>query len=247
MRSTEEIAAKAFAARDKAQQEAPGKKLKTGLFAAALLLAAGVLAAVIVPRLNQASRENTKAQEGGLAGGVEGSGELAVAQIVSRGIRTEGEVLSNEEGYTYVTQHKDALLDTLAVSGVKMSQPRFAEKGIGHLSIHSDGAVMKTNWRDFLVYDGDEIVAIYTLYKENGLIHATPSWGSPSYAEYSRFLAEHAGQELVYLYVNTAREIILLPDGKAMNPLGYPADAQFTESNFDYYTACKTAYNTYVP
>ena len=247
MKTTDEIAAKAFAARDKAQREAPGRKLKTGLFAAALLLVAGVLAAVIVPRLNQASRENTKTQEGGLAGGVAGSGELAVAQIVSRGIRTEGEVLSDEEGYAYVTKYKDALLDTLAVSGVKMSQPRFAEKGIGHLSIHADGAVMKTNWRDFLVYDGDEIVAIYTLYKENGLIHATPAWGGPWFAEYSRFLAEHAGQELVFLYLDAAQEIILLPDGKAVNPLGYAAAAQFTESNFDYYTACKTAYNTYVP
>ena len=191
MKTTDAIAAKAFAARDKAEKEAPGRKLRAGLYAAALLLAAGVLAAVIVPRLNPSAREGTKTADGGLAGGVGDAANLSVAQIVRRGIRTEGEVLSDEEGYAYVTQYKDALLDTLTVSGVKMSRPRFAEKGIGHLSIHSDGAVMKTNWREFLVYDGDEIVAVYTLYKENGLIHATPSWGSPSYADYSRFLAEH--------------------------------------------------------
>ena len=222
MRSTEEIAARAFAARDKAQREAPGRRRRTvGLLAAAICLTAGLLLGIVVPRLNP---DRAKTKDGGLAGGVEGSAALSAAQILSRGIRTEGEV-----------------------SGVRMDQPRFAEKGIGHLSISESGAVLKTNWRDFLVYDGDEIIAIYTLCKENGLIHATPAWGGPWFAEYSRFLAEHAGQELVYLYLDAAQEIILLPDGQAVNPLGYPAGEQFSGSRYDYYTRCKTPLNTYVP
>ncbi len=245
MRSTEEIAARAFAARDKAQQEAPGRRRRTiGLLAAAICLTAGLLLGVVVPRLNP---DRAKTEDGGLAGGVEGSAALSAAQILSRGIRTEGEVLDDAEGAAYLAQYRAALLDTLRVSGIRMDQPRFAEKGIGHLSISESGAVLKTNWRDFLVYDGDEIIAIYTLYKENGLIHATPAWGGPWFAEYSRFLAEHAGQELVYLYLDAAQEIILLPDGQAVNPLGYPAGAQFSGSRYDYYTRCKTPLNTYVP
>ncbi len=69
-------------------------------------------------------------------------------------------------------------------------------------------------------------MAIITLVKEDGKLYATPSFGGPWFDSYNAFLKAHAGQKLIYLYYGIA-EVILLPDGSVISPLGSSVEQYF--------------------
>lgn len=137
-------------------------------------------------------------------------------------IVTTGEPLTDEEAAAYFAQNGAHLTTSLAASGVPTDKLRISEKGYGHVSysgVEGERLEWRQNFRDYLVYNGDELVAIVTLVKENGQIYDTPAFGAPWFSTYAQILNEHRGEELVYVYAGIA-ELILAPDGSAYAPIG---------------------------
>lgn len=137
-------------------------------------------------------------------------------------IITTGEALTDAEAAAYFAQNGAHITTSLAASGVPADNIKISEKGYGHVSyngVEGERLEWRQNFRDYLVYNGDELVAIVTLVKENGQIYDTPAFGAPWFSTYAQILNEHRGEELVYVYAGFA-ELILAPDGSAYAPVG---------------------------
>ena len=202
---------------------------------------AGINASLTLP-------DGSGGKSGGNIGGDAYGGDIIGGEHdVTRGdsafinIAIDGELLTDEEGRAYLEENEASILGSLKSSGVAMSNPKIADKGYGHLNIDSDGAlVYHSNFRDYIVYDGDRVVSIVTLWKENGKIYSSPSFGAPWFKDYSDYLKAHKGEELVYVYYGNA-EVIISPDDKAYSPISLP-------DSFNY-KACQmnVGGNVYVP
>ena len=164
--------------------------------------------------------ETTDAPEGGSYGGdgpVGGmTGYFCIPALpADREIVAVGEKITDEEAAAYFAGHRSSLVSSLSASGVAADDIRISEKGYGHVcyaGLEGERLEARENFRDYLVYNGDALVAIVTLYKENGQLYATPAFGAPWFAEYAAFLRAHRGEEIVYVYASGA-ELILTPDG----------------------------------
>ncbi len=133
-----------------------------------------------------------------------------------------GEKITDDEATAYFEENKASIFSALSSNGVKVTNAKISEKGYCHIKY--DGTLGKgleviQNFRDYLVYNGDKLVAIVTLSKENGKLYNSPAFGSSWLDKYNEYLNAHKGQELIYLYAGSM-EIILAPDGDNVNPLG---------------------------
>ena len=161
--------------------------------------------------------------DGGVYGG-ESTGGVAIPCFpLTEGIEYSGEKLTDADAKEYFAQNGASIISALSASGVDTGNAVIKEKGYCHASY--DGTVgkpltVKQDFRDYLVYNGDKIIAIITLYKENGKIYNSPAFGAPWFDDYAKYLNQHKGEELVYLYANWM-EIIVAPDGSFRNPTGY--------------------------
>ena len=140
-----------------------------------------------------------------------------------RTIAAVGEEITDGEACEYFAENSAWIIDSLAASGVDTENIKISEKGYSHVSY--DGVMgksfeVKLNFRDYLVYNGDELVAMVTLVKQNGEISATPSFGAKWFEGYADYLRAHSGEELVYVYAGCV-EIIVAPDDTCYIPLGY--------------------------
>ncbi len=134
-----------------------------------------------------------------------------------------GEEITDVEAKEYFALNGASIINSFSASGVDTENIKISDKGYCHVSY--DGVMgksfeVKLNFRDYFVYNGDEIVAIITLAKENGEISATPSFGAKWFEGYAEYLNEHRGEKLVYVYAGWV-EIIVAPDDTFYIPLGY--------------------------
>ena len=132
-----------------------------------------------------------------------------------RTIVTVGEKITDEEAAAYFAETGGRLFASLSASGVPADSLRISKTGYCHVcysGLEGEQLEVRENFRDYLVYNGDALVAIVTLYKEDGKLYETPSFGAAWFADYNAFLNAHRGQELVYVYAGFT-EIILTPDG----------------------------------
>lgn len=163
--------------------------------------------------------ETTKTPDEGNYGGPSGgqTGHYVRIPVLPQNLEivAVGERITDEEAAAYFAGRKGALAQTLSACGVPADDIRISEKGYGHVcyaGVEGERLEMRENFRDYLVYNGDTLVAIVTLSKENGRLFDTPAFGAPWFADYAAFLNAHRGEELVYVYAGLA-EIILTPDG----------------------------------
>ena len=139
-----------------------------------------------------------------------------------RQIVTVGEEITDAEAHEYFDENKDIILASLSASGVATDSIKISEKGYCHVSydgIEGKSFEVRQNFRDYLVYNGDKLIAIITLYKENGEIFDTPSFGARWFDDYNAYLESHKGEELVYVYARWF-EIIVAPDNTYYNTMG---------------------------
>lgn len=139
-----------------------------------------------------------------------------------RSIKLTGEAITDEEAKIYFEENKISIVSSLSASGVPADSIKILDKGYCH--VFYDGTEGKSfeirqNFRDYLVYNGDDLVAIITLFKENGQIFCTPAFGGAWFKNYGNYLKEHKGEKLVYVYAKFY-EIIIAPDNTYFNPLG---------------------------
>jgi len=133
-----------------------------------------------------------------------------------------GDKITEEEAKQYFEETSASIISSLSASGVEADNIRISDTGYCH--INYDGTAGKNleirqNFRDYLVYNGDRLVAIVTLTKDNGLLSSTPAFGGEWFDDYNEFLKQHEGQKLVYLYAGWM-EIIIAPDNTCTNPMG---------------------------
>ena len=142
------------------------------------------------------------------------------------GINITGEKITDSEAKAYFDGNKASISSALTASGVPADGMRISEAGYSHVSY--DGTEgkqleLRQNFRDYLVYNGDgDLIAIITLYKENGKLYNTPAFGAPWFPAYNAYLNAHKGQQLLYVYAGPW-ELIIAPDGTCSSPSGSDA------------------------
>lgn len=157
-------------------------------------------------------------------------GGVFIPAVPKNTVKTTGEKLTDEEAKAYFEKNGGHIVSSLSASGVPADNIRISDTGYGHLSY--DGSTMdyvelRQNFRDYPVFNGDELVAIVTLYKSDGEIFDSPAFGAPWFGEYNNILKRHSGEKLVYLYAGQFTEIIIAPDNTCYNPLGTDVSAYF--------------------
>lgn len=216
-----------------------------GLAAACLAL---VVMAVSVPKLLNRSGDTPNpsvSNTEGLneAGGTDGKINLQ-AEIKRTG---EDCILTVEEANAFMNERLPAYREELKASGLVFHDLRFAPDGYSHVRTGDSGNELIMNARDFLLYDGDELVAIVNVIKEPDRISGGVAFGGPWYSEYQAFLEAHKGEALVYLYVGDV-DAILTPDGQIFTATGTEiSDSIVQEEQARYYEFFRFAENTYTP
>ena len=164
-----------------------------------------------------------------------------------RKIAVTGEEITDEEAKRYFDGNGNSILNSLQESGVEGSL-RTSEKGYCHVSY--DGTASKSlelrqNYRDYHVYGGERLVGIITLYKENGVIYNTVSFGAPWFDDFGTYLKEHEGEEIVFVYASFF-EIIIAPDNSFINPMGHDP-SRYLEGTENPYETFRHPLATYTP
>ena len=166
-----------------------------------------------------------------------------------REIVAVGEKITDEEAAAYFAQRRGSLAQSLGASGVAADNITISEKGYCHVCYSgSEGEKLEVreNFRDYLVYNGEALVAIVTLYKEDGKLYDTPAFGAAWFADYAAFLRQHAGEALVYVYAGFA-ELIITPEGGVYSPLPSVRAAAYTAGTEDPYRTFYHPGAVYVP
>lgn len=164
-----------------------------------------------------------------------------------RHIEVIGEELTDEEAAEYFKENTVRFRNELTASGISADNLVIMPKGYCHVSysgVEGKPFELKQNFRDYLAYNGDKLVAIITLVKENGQLSATPAFGGPWFDDYNAALQQHKGEELVYVYAGWM-EFVVTPDGRYFSPMGTELGLDF--GDLDIY---KTFYHpkaVYVP
>ncbi len=138
------------------------------------------------------------------------------------------EVITDAEAEEYFDKNAESILGSLYASGMSSDSVRISEKGYSHVCYNGTMGKpleLRRDYRDYLVYSGDKLTAIITLFKdENGEICNTPSFGAKWFDDYNEYLQNHKGEELVYAYAGWF-EIIIAPDNTYYNPMGLDASS----------------------
>ena len=144
-----------------------------------------------------------------------------------REIKVTGEMITDEEAQKYFRKNQNSIVSALTSSGVSSNSIKISNKGYGHVNYNGEEGKnfeVRQNYRDYLVYNGNELIAIITLWKENGEIFDTTSFGAKWFNDYNEYLQNHAGEKLVYVYAGWL-EIIIAPDNTYFNPMGHDVSA----------------------
>ena len=147
-----------------------------------------------------------------------------------------GEKLTDEQAQVYFKENLTWLQSALSSSGVPAENLHISERGYSHVMFENNNAAsaapvcaLHQNFRDYPVWNGDELVAIVTLVLENGELHATPAFGGPWFKAFGEFLNAHKGEKLLFLYFGGQTEFVLTPDGKVRNVQGQELAPDFGE------------------
>ena len=116
----------------------------------------------------------------------------------------------------------DQLLSSLIASGVNAWGARIKTPGYSHMTLDETGDVRR-NFRDYQLWVDDSLVSVVTLYKQDGEIYATPSFGAPWFASFAAFLRQHTGEKLLFFY-NGFTELVLTPENVAYAPVTGPCE-----------------------
>ena len=228
---------------DLIQDAARGKARKINYVKAALLVAACLVMAVGGAFGIRALMKNNDVPCE--AGGTDGKLNVT-APIVLTGT---DDALSVEEARAFLEgAGGTAIRNELAASGVKTDNLHFSTWGVSILRSGDKGNSMAVDWREFLAYSGDELVAVIDLNKQSDGIHHGIAFGGPWFPKYQAFLTAHAGEELVMIYAGDVQAIVA-PDNRIYSLSG-ESDGFLTENieeGKDYYHYFKQEQNTFVP
>ncbi|MBR2751711.1 MAG: hypothetical protein IKG93_01635 [Clostridiales bacterium] len=231
--------------------------------AASVLIVAGIAVMVIklLPRKDTFTTENTLISESISSTATEETLQTShgsTNETVPDGCGEEGVIitdracvhltgvdywLTNEEAYAFLMENYAGIKNSLEASGVNAQNMVISETGYGHYRTNDNSVAV--NWRDFLVYNDEDLISVISVSKdENGLWYGI-AFGGSWYSQYNSFLQQHAGQQLVYLYYGDM-EAIVTPDNKIYRFMDF-AEFEGLVDGFDYYSFFNQETNTYIP
>ncbi|MBQ8228910.1 MAG: hypothetical protein IJZ88_07855 [Clostridia bacterium] len=194
------------------------------------------------------SQSSETSPDGGSFSGGEGNYFNIPLVPFDKEIKITGETITDAEAQEYFRKNKISIMGSLASSGVSSDSIKMSDKGYCHVSY--DGTIGKSlevrqNYRDYLIYNDNKLVAIITLWKENGEIFNTLSFGAKWFDNYNTYLQAHKGEELIYVYAGWL-EIIIAPDNTYFNPMGYDV-SKYLEGVEKPYDVFYHELNSYMP
>lgn len=170
----------------------------------------------------------------------------------NRTITVTGEKITDDEASAYLNKNRDSIISSLSASGTNTKNANFSQKGYCHVGFDGkagENLTVRENYRDYLLYSGERLVAIITLVKENGSISSNPMFGGAWFEAYNKFLNSHKGEELVFVYSGST-ELIITPDNTVyapvLSPNGYDASVFLKGADNPYQLFYNSA-NVYVP
>lgn len=168
-----------------------------------------------VPASEAGVQESVKETDGAGDIGVFGgeTGELTVPA----GFTVTGEAVTDADAEAYFGENLGRILSSLTASGVGAENARIVYPGYCHMNLGETGEV-RTGFRDYLLYNGETLVSIITLYRVDGEIQASPAFGAPWFADYAAFLRAHRGERLLFFY-DGFRELALTPQNELFCPI----------------------------
>lgn len=175
------------------------------------------------------------------AGGL--NGKINVKATIT--VTGEEYAIFDEEAFEHINAHKNSIINELNACGVSVSALEIKEKGYSHVRTGDDGNSMALNWRDYLLYSGEDIVAILSLTKDDGGIKRHISFGGKWFSYYTNLLEEYSGTELVFIYIGDV-EAFITPDNRVIAIMDIDV-SKAIEENVNYYDYFKTDHNVYVP
>ena len=164
------------------------------------------------------------------------------------GVARRNETLDAATADRYIAENKASIVEGLSMSGVPMhGNVTISSRGYTHLNLSGGGTwkELATDFRDYLIYNDNRLVAILTLWIENGVVHASPAFGGPWFDSFDQFLQQHKGEALAFVYVGM-EEYVVTPQGEIINPLGLDVRERFPDSG-NYYDYLTYPENTYTP
>lgn len=165
------------------------------------------------------------------------------------GLDFTGEAITDDEATKYFNDNREYFISSLSSSGVETGNIRFSEKGYSHVlyeGIEGKKGEVRRNFRDYIIYNGDEIIAIVTMVKEDGVLRDSIAYGAPWFDNYKSMLDKYKGQELVFAYAKMT-ELVLAPDGTCFNPMGYDMSEHIGGNGVKAYNAFHCPETVFVP
>lgn len=161
-------------------------------------------------------------------------------------VYTEGkrDAFTAEEGKAYLESARSGLESTLRTCGVRAEGCRIGG-GYTHVGIDGNTAVIRENFRDYLLFTGEKLAAIVIVSKENGVFHESLVFGAPWFDDYRKMLEKHRGEELLYLYLGNT-EVVVTPDGTVLSTAGIELPEDYTGRGKELYGYFRCG-NTFIP
>ncbi len=178
-------------------------------------------------------------------GASDGGGAEKINVSDSLVITGEEFAISDEQVYAHLQLTKGNIMQTLHVSGITVSDLTFTPKGYSPIHTGDNGNSLAVDWRTFLAFDGDKLVAIIEVTKDEKGLHTHLAFGGPGFGYYKQLLDTYKGQELVFLYIGDIVAFVT-PDNTVVPSADLVLSA-FIEPDYPYYQYFKTPYNTFVP
>ncbi len=170
----------------------------------------------------------------GAGGYYEQNGVLIPILPENNRITYNGEVITDDEVKEFLDT--DAVASTLRASGIPADDIRISEKGYCHVSYGGPAGsslVINRNFRDYPVYNGDDLVSVITMTKEGGVLHDNTSFGGSYFESFNDYLKDHRGQAVLFLYAGNV-EIAISPDGTWVSTAGLDVSMYLTGINEPY-------------
>lgn len=138
-----------------------------------------------------------------------------------RSFKLTGEVITEEEAQKYLSENKRRIAASLGADNVSVDSIRFSDgfRYVSYTGREGESFTINQGNIDYLVYNGDKLIAILTLMKVNGELSDSTAYGARWFERYNNFLQSHKGEELVNVWALNCH-IIVAPDNTCFNPMG---------------------------
>lgn len=192
-------------------------------------------------KTNTANAETAKPESADEMKAEAGDRDAALPYISGVNIALKGETITDAELKAYIKKNAEYMVASVAFDLGK-GEYRVCTKGYRPLTVSAqDGLFINTGFVDCPITKDGKIVAVVTVYKDNGVLYDSVAYGGNGFATIQRAFDENPDEDLVFIYVNEVPEVIITKENKMYF---IPSSVGFNK-NYDYYTLYKTEANTF--